>query len=418
MSRTTLWALRIVALCAFIGFIVVILINTDSQVWRLGGGAGAFTTLVEFAMETRNVITLVFSILIAIAATVGSLVAGLFFLQVPPNYIYDAHITAVGAYFQALGFTLNRPADAVIPYFLASLYFLGFQILLLVALISGILSFLRVSGRLSSICFISMMGIAILGAAGSVLSLPGITTGYFGVGWSDTTPTNPLFTFFTSPIFLFAIVCYIYLEASYQVVYFYELLEPPTVRAEQLRRQLTQLQTDAQGSVPSERQEVPVPKALQRMLGSDAFRLMRQVIERKLLRKDWVVELKDSHEIRRLNAFVERLFQVDPDAEQTLTARAASPSFSKMVTLSIISTIIRFTIIILIAFISFFPIIFLQYFAPPIIIDSVDFLFLPERTLILLLPLSLLFPLAATIIGHLRHRRVQKAEVVTAPTLQ
>jgi hypothetical protein len=417
MSRTTLWALRIVALCAFIGFIVVILINTDSQVWRLDGGAGVFTTLVEFAMETRNVITLIFSILIAIAATVGSLFAGYFF-QVPPITFYQAHTTAVGAYFQALGFTLSRPGDTVIPYFLSSLYFLGFQLLLLVALISGILSFLRVSGRLSSICFISMMGIAVLGAAGSVLSLPGITTGYFGLGWSNTIPTGPVFAFFGSSIFLVAMVCYIYLEASYQVVYFYELLEPPTVREEQLRRQLSQLQSDARGTVPSERQDIPIPKALQRMLGSDAFRLMRQVIERKLLRKEWVVELKDSHEIRRLNSFVERLFQVDPEAEQTLTARAATPSFSKMVTLSIISTIIRFTIIILIAFISFFPIIFLQYFAPPIIIDSVDFLFLPERTLILLLPLSLLFPLAATIIGHLRHRRVQKAEDVTTLSQQ
>ena len=212
---------------------------------------------------------------------------------------------------------------------------------------------------------------------------------------------------------------FIYLEASYQVVYFSALIEPPTQREQQLQRQLQQLHTDAQSQVPIRRQEVPVPKALQRMLGSDAFRLMRQVIERRLLRREWLVELKDAHEVRRLNSYIDRLFREDPEAEAALTAKASSPSLARMTWLSLGSSIVRFSFVILIAYLCIHPVVLLTLIqAPPIIVNSIEFLVLHERTLMFLVPLALLFPLASTIIGYIRQRRAQQVEEPTTPEIQ
>lgn len=407
MTRYSLWILRGIAVSAFIAFAAIILVNLNPVVWRFDGVAGPFTAFLEFAVEIRNSITLLASFFIEIAAIFGAFVEAYFTSQfwgdLLPQYRY-----AVGAYFQAFGFTSTRPASEVPFALITSLYFLGFQILLIIGLVAGILSFLRISGRLASLCFISMIALAILGAGGIILNLPGGEYGYFLAPISAFLPHPNPADFLISPIFLIALVSFIYLEISYQVVYFYSLLEPAATREEQLRKQIQQLQTDANSQVPIQRQDIPVPKALQRMLGSDAFRLMRQVIERKLLRREWLVELKDAHEVRRLNTFVSRVFREDPEAEAALTARASTPSLSRMTALSIGSSIVRFSFVILIAYICIHPmVLLLSLRAPPIIIFSVEFLFLPEKTLIFLLPLCLLFPLVATIIGYIRQRRVQ-----------
>jgi hypothetical protein len=350
--------------------------------------------------------------LIELAAYISAYIAGNLTLQDPVGLVTFFR-DSITAYFQAFGFSFMPAGLGAFDYvigFLLSLYFLAFWILLFIAIVAGITSFLRVSGRLASLCFISMIGLAILGAAGIVLNIPGSENGYF-------LPSAEFIWPLSWPVLFVALVSFIYLEASYQVVYFHTLLEPVAVREEQLRRQIHQLQTDAQRQVPVQTQDIPVPKALQRMLGSDAFRLMRQVIERKLLRRDWLVELKDTHEVRRLNSFVTRLFREDPEAEAALTARASSPSLYRMMALSIGSSAIRFIFVLLIAYICINPVAFLTLLnAPPIIIESVELLFLPERTLLFLVPLALLFPLASSIIGYVRQRRAQPAEPIR-PTI-
>jgi hypothetical protein len=416
VTRNILLVLRGVAVTTFIIFAAIILSSLNPVVWRLDGAAGPFTALIEFAVELRNGLTLLVNLFIEIAATIGALI-GAYFTNQAPYILIQPQREAIGAYFQALGFTFTRAPEEIVPAVILSLYFLSFQILLIIGLIAGILSFLRISGRLASLCFISMIALAILGAAGILLNFPQYPYGFFFAPVSSYPPPPNATLFLGSLVFLIALVGYIYLEVSYQVVYFYSLLEPPTIREAQLRRQIQQLHTDAQSEIPARRQEIPIPKALQRMLGSDAFRLMRQVIERKLLRREWLVELKDAHEVRRLNTFVTRLFREDPEAEASLTAHASSPSLTRMTVLSIGSSIIRFAFVVLIAYICINPTSFLLLFnAPQIILYSVEFLYLPEKTLMFLLPLSLLFPLAATIIGYIRQRKAQHFDQTT-PTV-
>jgi hypothetical protein len=391
-------------------------------VWRIEGGAGIFTALVEFANALRNGISLLVSLFVEIIASIGSIV-GSFFTQQSPIMTYPEYREAVGAYFQAFGFVFLPPTHpdlvlGVIFDLLVSLYFLGFWLLLIVGLLAGVFSFLRSNSRLATLCFVSIIGIAILAAGGLLLDLPGGAFGYFLAPEStQALPVNPTL-FLQSSVFVVALMSFIYLEASYQVVYFSALLEPSTRREQQLQKQLQQLQTDAQSQIPIRRQEVPVPKALQRMLGSDAFRLMRQVIERKLLRREWLVELKDAHEVRRLNSFIDRLFREDPEAEAALTAKASSPSLARMTWLSLGSSIVRFSFVILIAYLCIHPVVLLNLIqAPPIILNSIEFLVLHERTLMFLVPLALLFPLASTIIGYIRQRRTQRSEQPTTPEI-
>jgi hypothetical protein len=386
-------ALRGVAVAAFIVFTTIIFVNIDPQVWSP-------QVLVTFAIETRNFISTLITILSWFGGQLLGYVFGLG--QEEIIQIYEA----TNAYFAALGFGSVRTIDQAIPAFLNSLYLLSFQLLFLAAILAGILSLFRISGRLTSMCFVSMIGLAMLGAAAPSLAFLGTSTSFFGPTWSTDSNVflNPG-VFFTSTIFLVAIICYIYLEASYQVVYFHSLLEPTSIREEQLQRQLSRLRSDAAREIPVRRdEEVPVPKVLQRMLGSEAFRVMREVIEKKLLRREWLVELEEAHEIRRLNSFVDNLFRVDNEAELTLTARAATPSLSKMAALSLISTVLRFAGIVIVAYLSFYPLFFIGSIAPSVIVESIDFQFLTEKIIILLLPLCLLFPLSATIIGRLRQR--------------
>jgi hypothetical protein len=419
LTRYILWALRGVAVVAFIAFAAIILLSVNPVVWRVTGAAGIFTALLEFTIELRNVLTLLIILFIEIASNVSAFIAGFLFQQDPAGLVAYYRDTTT-AYFQAFGFTISPYGLDPLSYavrFLLATYFLSFWILLFIAIIAGIMSFLRISGRLATLCFVSMAGLAILGAAGIVLNIPGSEAGYFLSQFSGLPPGANAVWFLVSPVFLVAIVSFIYIEVSYQVVYFYSLLEPPAVREEQLRRQIDQLQTQAQSQVPVQTKDIPVPKALQRMLGSDAFQLMRQVIERKLLRREWLVELKDAHETRRLNTFVTRLFREDPEAEMALTARASTPSLSRMTALSIGSSIVRFVFVILIAYICLNPAFFLGLInAPQIITGSIELLLLPEKALLFLVPLALLFPLAATIIGYVRQRRTQASEP-SIPTL-
>ncbi len=381
---------------------MIIFLNIDTQVW-------SSQVLVTFAIEARNFISTLISIL---SWLFGQLLGWLFGLgHEELTQIYEA----TNAYFAALGFGSVRTLDQAIPAFLSSLYYLGFQLLFLAAILAGILSLFRISGRLTSMCFVSMIGLAMLGAAAPSLTFLETSTSFFGANWSaDSSIFLDPGAFFTSTIFLVSIICYIYLEASYQVVYFHSLLEPPSIREVQLRRQLSRLRADAEREVPVRSdEEIPVPKVLQRMLGSEAFRVMREVIGRKLLRREWLIELEEAHEIRRLNSFVDNLFRVDVEAELTLTARAATPSLSKMAVLSLVSTVLRFAGIIVVAYLSFYPLFFIGSIAPSVIIESIDFQFLTEKIIILLLPLCLLFPLASTIISRLRQRNSQSEDTTS-----
>jgi hypothetical protein len=409
-----LWALRGTAVVAFIGFTAVILLNLDPSAWRPAA-------LTEFALEVKNLVSALISTLILVAAAIGTAMSMVLNPTSDPMQAL-ANLTQAGqAYFEAFGFGMIHRPEETIPFFLSSFYYLSFQLLLLVAVIAGVLSFFRISGRLVTVCFISMVGTAMLGAAGGVIDFINGTTGYFGIHWTVAFLNSPLgdpVGFFASQVFIVSMIAYAYLEVSYQLVYFHSLLEPPAQRQEELRRQLTKLRADARADVPIRRQEIPIPAALQRMLGSDAFRLMRDVIEKRLLRRDWLTELKDIHEIRRLNSYVTHLLRVDPEAEATLTARAAAPSLWRMIALSLLSTAIRLIGIIIVSYLCFYPLVVLGGFAPPVIIESVDFRFLPEKTLILLLPLSLLFPLAATIISRIRQRARRPTEATTGPRSQ
>jgi hypothetical protein len=411
MTRAILWALRGAALAAFIGFAAVILLNLDPSAWRI-------TALTDFALESKNLVSMLISVLIQMAATVGTALSMILIPTSDPNQVWGTLAQAGQAYFETFGFGMIHTPQETMPFFLSSFYYLGFQLLLVVAVVAGILSFLRISGRLVTVCFISMIGIAMLGTAGGVINFIDGTTGYFGIYWTVAFLNSPLgdpLGFLTSQVFVISLIAYAYLEFSYQIVYFHSLLEPPTQRQEELQRQLTKLRADARTEVPVRPREIPIPAALQRMLGSDAFRLMRDVIEKRLLRRDWLTELKDVHEIRRLNSYVNHLLRVDPEAEAALTARAASPSLSKMVALALLSTAIRFVGIIIVAYLCFYPLVLLGGYAPAVITESVDFRFLPEKTLLLLLPLSLLFPLAATIISRIRQRTRRPTGSATGP---
>ncbi len=90
-----------------------------------------------------------------------------------------------------------------------------------------------------------------------------------------------------------------------------------------------------------------------------------------------------------------------------------------MTALSIGSSIVRFVFVILIAYICVHPAVLLGLLnAPLIIVESVELLMLPEKIILFLVPLSLLFPLVATIIGYLRQRRARSAELPTPTASQ
>jgi hypothetical protein len=221
--------------------------------------------------------------------------------------------------------------------------------------------------------------------------------------------------FLTSPLFFAALICYLYVEIGFQVIYMDEVTSPALERRKMIERQLKVV--DEIASAPEEEviaEEIKETSKTKPALSEEAIKFLRNLIEMKIFRKK-KVEKEALHDIRRLQAYVDKVYTEIPGSRETLTAVAAAPDFGKVARSALIGTLLRVGGVILFSFICFSAIVVLNQIGVPFsVIESVEFT-QPEIVLVILLPIVFSFPMAAYIIGFVKERRKKESKKEAKP---
>ncbi|MBS3794205.1 MAG: hypothetical protein KGY80_04870 [Candidatus Thorarchaeota archaeon] len=228
-------------------------------------------------------------------------------------------------------------------------------------------------------------------------------------------PTN-FIEFATSSLQILALVSFAYLEVSYQMVYSYSVGKPVEDREETLKKQLLALRQATRKQAAIEREQKISSTSMSRSSGATVFSYLREAIERQVLGDKDVLENLDAiSDVRRLQHYVDDLLEQDPQARDELTARAAAPSQSYVIGSTIVGSGIRLVSVVLLSFVLLNPRIFLSFLElPPGIANSVELL-QPEIVLLLLVPVVLLFPFAALVIGWVsKDEEIEELEMTDA----
>ena len=285
-----------------------------------------------------------------------------------------------------------------------SFYYFLFPLLLLIAIITGVVFVWKIRMRYLVSSFICMQTLLALAALTQIINigLPSNTLFFSSTSFFIEIlyggVAGAAITFLTSPLFFAALICYLYLEIGFQVIYMDEVTSPALERRKMIGEQLKVVEEIA--SAPEElvvegEKEVSKTKLT---ISEEAIKFLRNIIEMKIFRKK-KVEKEAVSDIRRLQAYVDKVYTEIPGSRETLTAVAAAPSFGKVTRSAIMGTLLRVGGIIVFSFICFAALIALRQIGVPLsVIESIE-VSQPEIVLVLLLPIAFSFPMAAFIIG-------------------
>jgi hypothetical protein len=211
--------------------------------------------------------------------------------------------------------------------------------------------------------------------------------------------------FIGDPMFTLALVSFAYLELSYQMIYSYSVGKPVEDREETLKKQLLALRQATRKQDAIEKGKTVSTTAMSRSSGATAFSFLREAIERKVLGDKDVLENLDAvSDVRRLQTFVDELLSEDPTARDELTAKAAAPPSSYVISSTLLGSVMRFLLVITLTFVLMNPeLIFAGLSLPPGIANSAEIV-QPEVVLLFLVPISLVFVFIAMVIGWMSKR--------------
>lgn len=339
-----------------------------------------------------------------------------------------------------------------------SAYLILFQVLAVLIIIYGILSVIQTNPRHSirTILFLNLMIVLPLILYGvenliAVFSDNFNLGQYIGINHVDAGiitgnvlpyPINPAVVFMPipekfgqyliSPILQIALASFLYLEFTFQLNYIYQVTSPSEQRAERLYEQIQTLkrasqeavihleaieageptdiieeELDEEGNVIEKTKVESVRKFLSKT--ATGFSFIREMIERRKLEEQTKRAIEALQDTRRLSNYLNRLFEQDPEAEQTLTAKSSAPRAGRLIRSTVIDMVFRIAgITFLVFIISETPwIIEFIFRAPESIVNSVE-MFTPEVMLTLFIPLVLLFPFISIIIRVTKAQQLRK----------
>jgi hypothetical protein len=228
-------------------------------------------------------------------------------------------------------------------------------------------------------------------------------------------PINDIFGFFATPVTLFAILGYIFLEFTFQINYIDQVTNPSLKRSKRLETQLSLLRKESESitanveKVKKEAEKKKEEMGLEKekitkfmQQKDEKFSYIKEMIEKRKLEMEEKKLVRAASKTRRLGRYVDKLLRQDPEAEDALTASSSAPQAKSLVISTILNFTFRISILIIISFIIIHPQIFLQVL-PPAISDSIA-MSSPEIIIMLLIPIILLFPIIAKTIGYVRQR--------------
>jgi hypothetical protein len=234
-------------------------------------------------------------------------------------------------------------------------------------------------------------------------------------------PIDNIFQFFASSVILLAILSYIYLEISFQINYTYTVSKPSLERRDRLEAQLSILQSESHFIIANvdkikeeakkRREELKLEEKA--TIGKffsktgEGFSYIKEMIEKHKLEEEEKKLVTAASKTRRLGRYIQRLFQEDSEARDTLTARSAAPKSQSLILSTLLNFTFRVGLLILISFIIIHPKWFLEdIFNLPLAITESVAIFSPEVIIILLAPLILTFPVISKVISTIKHRNL------------
>jgi len=236
-------------------------------------------------------------------------------------------------------------------------------------------------------------------------------------------PIDNFLQFFASPMILFAIISYIYLEIAFQINYADTVTKPSLERSDRLEAQLNILARESHfitanidkikaeakermKEIEAEQQEGLVIGKFLAKTGR-RFSYVKEMIERRKLEEEEKKLVTAASKTRRLGRYIVRLFQEDSEARDTLTASSSAPRARNLATSTAFNFTYRVGLLLIISFIIIHPHWFLDTVIqlPPAITESVA-MFSPEVIIIILAPIMLLFPVISKLISFIKHRNL------------
>ncbi|MBD3211577.1 MAG: hypothetical protein GF311_03135 [Candidatus Lokiarchaeota archaeon] len=446
MARYYLIGLRIFNALLFIWIITLFLSLFDFS--AVLTTADNDLVIVDVILSIKNVVSYaLFFLLYLIAYGIAFIIAGLF----APLPFFDMNfmfsfIQFFFKNFLSLWFSFpggTTPELFSVPplileeflLFTEDFYLLIFQILFIIAiiyLVRAILSSDPKNNMRAIGCLVLMIVIPlIIFGFRDMLSLFGLVEPFNSLGiinlselanplspLFDDLPIDNFFAFLISPVALFAITSYLYLEFSFQINYIDTVTRPSLERSDRLEAQLNLLRKEAvhitanidkiKEEAKKKKEELGLQKeSVGKFLSQKdkKFSYVKEMIERKKLESEEKKLVQAASKTRRLGRYIDRLFREDLEADDTLTARSSAPRARNLAVSTATNSAFRLVVLILISFVIIHPEwFFVNVFQlPPAITESVATMS-PEIIIILLLPIILLFPVIGKLISYIKHR--------------
>ncbi|NHI83881.1 MAG: hypothetical protein EAX81_06240 [Candidatus Thorarchaeota archaeon] len=404
--RIVTWILRFASIVTFAAMAFLVYSAMDvNDVWHWAAPYEFVVTvfrLLSLIFFFASIVLLSALVIVFTGANPGTLVTGLYNTLVLRMWYMQPYgvrgpltnINQVMAQFQG---DLERILLSLWDNAFLFLYFLcaGVSIALFLQ------SLFRMEHKYASGAFVSMQLILILAAFRGHL-IPNF----------EVFPADFL-VFLFHPVQILALISFAYLETSYQMIYSHSVGKPVEEREETLRKQLLALRQATRKVDAIERGDKVSLTAMSRSSGATAFSFLREAIERKVVgSKDALENLDAISDVRRLQNYVDDILTSDSRARDELTAKAASPSSGYIIGSTIMGSAIRFLSVVAVSFLLISPSVLTTILNLPIGIQNSVEILQPEMTLLLLVPIALLFPFAAMVITWF-----SKREVVEEPKL-
>jgi len=241
--------------------------------------------------------------------------------------------------------------------------------------------------------------------------------------------------FLISPIFLVALFMFLYLEFVFQVAYIDKVTAPSIEREERLTRQIEVMKVESmkaitrikaveekkrekkllqQASMTEEDREIEKEKrkrlSLRTMMsekGQAGFSFISELIEKKKMEKEEERMMEAMRDTRKVSNYLEKLFEQDPEAKNTLTAKTSAPSSTRLIVSTFVSLGSRIGIIVLLTWACVHPYAIFSLISPDSIANSVE-LQTYEAVLSILIPFLLVIPFISTIIKISKHAKLEE----------
>ncbi|MFW9877047.1 MAG: hypothetical protein ACFFG0_28480 [Candidatus Thorarchaeota archaeon] len=321
------------------------------------------------------------------------------------------------------------------------LYLFAFQLLFLLSIIYAIRAFFKSDPKnhLRSLGSIILMMILplIIGGLKDMLDLFHVPS---TISWKQEidqmVASNPLdmdslssipidnfFKFITSPVILFAIIAYIYLELGFQINYTDTVTKPSLERSDRLEAQLNilareshfvtanvdKIREEAKKRIEEIESEHKEGLAIGKFFAKTGkrFSYVKEMIERRKLEEEEKKLVTAASKTRRLGRYIDRLLREDSEARDTLTASTSAPRAGNLAISTLINFTYRVVALLIISFIIIHPHWFLDTVIqlPDAITESVA-MYSPEVIIVILLPIMVIFPVISRLISFIKQRNL------------